>query len=196
MAQDSGLWKRGLLLFGVLALIALAVLIVVLWRPDRPTTDGPLKAEHVVAALPAPTAPVPGALPWAGYFYLASHLPSPEGWKIRYSAAIAMARGGSLKLPLPIMREMLNEDQQKRNYTILGKDGKYTINNGAAQELNINALKAFGEWHKKNKADKKFDPENADLEKVYHAIDQLTQSSNDLIRLEATKTLQELGRSG
>src|SRR5262245_31029999 len=147
MAQDSGLWKRGMLLFGLVALIALVVLIVLLRRPEAPPTEGPLKSQHVVAALPSPVAAGVGTLPWPGYFHLSSHLPSPEGWQIRYSAAISLARSGSKKLSLPILREMLNEDLQKRNYTVLGKDGKYTINTGAAHELNINALKAFGEWH-------------------------------------------------
>ena len=196
MAQDSGLWKRGVILFALLGLISSIVLLILFSGSENKPNSEALKADHVVAAMPAPVAPVPAGIPWGGYYVLSSELPSPDGWQIRYSAALALARRGSKKLPLHLMCEMLDEHRQQINYRKISPDGSAQYDQSAAQQVIVNSLRFFVEWHKKTKVDKKFDPENADLQKVFLAIHALAQSSNESIKLEANKALNELGQTG
>ncbi len=195
MAQDSGLWKRGVILFAFIALIALVVLLIIFRKPPSAETKIALKPTTVVASLPSPPSPSLATVPWASYFQLAEHFPSPKGWKIRYAANMALAKRGSKEMRLDLMREMLDEEQQRINFRVKLKSGRYNINEGAVLEILSNTMKAFVEWHKKNKEEKHFNPENAELQKVYRAIDQLAQHPNTALREQAEKAREELGRT-
>src|ERR1700736_1810414 len=88
-SDDSGLMRRGLLLLGLMTVLAVVVLYVALRRPDQE-----VRAEPPLAA----------------------GLPSAPGWEIRYNATVALARRGSPQLPLGVLCEMLDEDRQMRNF--------------------------------------------------------------------------------
>lgn len=79
---------------------------------------------------------------------------SPRGWDVRYNAALALARRGSPKIQDPIawesLTEMLNEEQQMRNFTVTRKDGRDAPDETAARMTVIAALKAIQEMHRRN----------------------------------------------
>src|SRR5947207_6491558 len=89
MAQESGMVQRGLLLLGLM-LILMTVIGFVLFRP-------------------VDTAP-------RGEARIAERKPSKDGWEVRYNAATALARRGSKELPCDVIADMLDEEQQLRNY--------------------------------------------------------------------------------
>jgi len=120
---------------------------------------------------------------------------SPNGFEIRYQAAVALARTGSdrVKDRLDVLAEMLDEDQQLRNFRTSIVDGREVAEKDArpdpvaARTAVESALKAIVELHRKR-------PE-MDLSSLMPAIDKLTQSGNPALRLEAEKTKLALAKS-
>jgi hypothetical protein len=110
--------------------------------------------------------------------------PSP-GWLVRYNATLTLARRGSTKLPLPIVAEMLDEDQQLRNFMFKTPEGVEVLDEQAARRTVFNALKALADWHKHKDTVQALGTNNTDLLRVYAAVDKLTQSSNSVLRQEA-----------
>src|SRR5271170_5306195 len=100
---NAALRQRGLLLFGLVAVIAAVVLLLLVRWPSQATGQAP--PEGVT--------------------------PSSPGWEIRYQATVTLARRGSAKVPLDTLCEMLNENQQLRNCVTL-QNGKEVSNEGAA----------------------------------------------------------------
>ena len=165
---DSGLMLRGLLLLGLMAVLAGIVLYVVLRRPHLET---PVEAAH--AAGPA----------------------SARGWEIRYNATAALARRGSPRVPLDVLREMLDEEQQMRNFRVTLKGGQEVADESAARSTVLSALKATVAWHTHADAVRAVGADNPQLQQVFLAIDKLTHSPNLVVRTEAEKTRQALKRT-
>jgi hypothetical protein len=184
MAQESGLAQRGLLLLGLM-LAVVAVVGFVLFRPkgNAPSEDGQLP-ELLALAVPNPGAGFPGDLNWGAVAFLGKNLPSSPGWLVRYNATQTLARRGSAQMPLDVLAEMLDEDQQLRNFRVRLADGKEVANESAARQTVFDALKAVGDWHK-HKAVVQAVGNNPDLQRVYAAIDKLTQNPNAVLRKEA-----------
>lgn len=109
---------------------------------------------------------------------------SPTGWEIRYNATLALARRGSDKVPLDELQEMLNEDQQLRNFTAQTQNGEPTADEQAARMTVIKALEATGALHQKQP--------KLDLRALNGAIDKLTHSANLTVREKAQATQKEL----
>jgi hypothetical protein len=113
---------------------------------------------------------------------------SGDGWEIRYTAAIALARRGSDKLNDPHVRdlflEMLDEQQQLRNAreTVNGRE---VTDLAKAHGTTFAALDALSEYHRRNKS--------ADLAPFKPAIDKITTSSNAWLANKAKTLQQELG---
>src|SRR5438093_523345 len=94
--MGSWLAKRGLILGGLVGILGLVVLVVWLRKPEQETAAEPP----------------------------ASVTPSGPGWEIRYQATLALARRGSLKIPLEQLAEMLDEDKQLKTCRVKRKDGQ------------------------------------------------------------------------
>jgi hypothetical protein len=113
---------------------------------------------------------------------------SPAGWEVRYNATVALARRGSDKMKDEAvwdnLVEMLDEDQQLRNFRHESKAGKEVSDSGAAHLTVITALQSVNELHKKR-------PE-MDLSGLNPAIEKLTQSKNLAVSTEAKRTQQLL----
>ncbi len=113
---------------------------------------------------------------------------SPAGFEIRYNAAVALARMGSdhAKERLDVLTEMLDEEQQLRNFRTTIVDGKEVQENQArpdpvaARTAVESALKAIVELHRKKPA--------LDLSSLMPAIEKLGASPNPALRLEAERT--------
>jgi hypothetical protein len=109
---------------------------------------------------------------------------SPAGWEVRYNATVALARRGSDKVKdegvWDNLTEMLDEDQQLRNFRRAEKDGKEVSEAGSAHLTVITALKAVNELHKKR-------PE-MDLSGLKPSIEKLIQSRNLAVSTEAKRT--------
>jgi hypothetical protein len=192
--QDAGLWQRGLLLFLFVAAIAGTALYVALYRPPAPPEEAnPYQAEALAPLLVSPQAVFPASVTWAAVQQFHECLPSSSGWEIRYNAALALARRGSDQVPLDVLREMLDEPKQMHNFRVQLQDGRNAPDETAARRTVLTALEAFVQWHKQMAGEKKFAAENADLQHVYDAVQQLTQSSNLVLRTEAEKARQTLG---
>src|SRR5208282_705557 len=118
MAQESGLAQRGLLLLGLMLAIV-AVVGFVLFRPKGtpPSEDGQ-RPELLVLAVPSPGAGFPVFINWGAVAILSKSLPSSPGWAVRYNATVTLARRGSAKTPFDVLSEMLDEDQQLRNFRV------------------------------------------------------------------------------
>jgi hypothetical protein len=203
--KDSGLWKRGILLLALVGVIATVALVVALRRPSSAVTENaPVCPEFLTPMLCVPaaagTAPFPAAYNWGVLQQVAQNSPSPKGWEIRYNATLALARKGSPNLPFDIAAEMLDEKQQMLNFSMCLKNGKMAVDEAAARRTVINALEAIVEWYKHPDRPKKFAGKNADEEKKYEAgfaqvtqaVEQLSESANNVLRTEAIKALQVL----
>ncbi len=163
---NAALRTRGLLLFGLIAVIAAVVLLVLLRLPSQAT----------------PQAPPEGVAP------------SAPGWEIRYQATVALARRGSDKVPLDTLREMLDERKQLRNCVTKLQSGEEVSNEAAARTNVISALKAIVEWNKTDGAARERKEQPEEVEKLYEAIDKLRESPNAPLRAEAEKAREVLGR--
>jgi hypothetical protein len=147
-----------------------------------------VRNEAVVPVFVAP-APFPATVDWRLLAHLGKQLPSAPGWEVRYNAAVTLARRGSPKTPWPVLHDMLDEDQQLRNYRVTLKNGQMISNQEDATRTVLNALAAIAEWHKKQDPDK-VAPVSADLQLVYQQVDRLAQSGNTLVRVHADRVRQ------
>ncbi|HLW64142.1 MAG TPA: hypothetical protein VKS79_02405 [Gemmataceae bacterium] len=111
--------------------------------------------------------------------------PSAPGWEIRYNATLALARRGSDEVKKneqvwENLNEMLDEQQQLRNFRIKNKDGSEVSDEPAARMTVISALQAIDELHQRRP--------DMDLTGLLPAVEKLTSSSNVAVRTEATRT--------
>lgn len=162
---NAALRKRGLLLFGLIAVIAAVVLLALARWPSQQTPQEP--PEGVT--------------------------PSPAGWEIRYQATVTLARRGSKQVPLATLREMLDEKQQLRNCVTKLQNGKVVSDEGAARRIIISALNAFVEWKQKVKDEGELGTLVASSG-IYEAIDKLRETPNLQLRTEVEKAREALGR--
>ena len=159
--DDSGFVRRGFLMLGGMTILVGIVLAILFWKPVAPPT------------------PIPADLPAE---------PSAPGWQVRYNAAIALARRGSAKTPWPILREMLDENQQLRNFTDPEAGAKKTEpDEAAARSTVLEALKAVAEWHRKQTGAIVVTPE---MKSVYAQVDRLAEKP--AYKDEAERTRQTL----
>src|SRR5688572_974266 len=124
MAEDSGLVKRGVGLLVVMTALVLLVLGVMFYRNPAPLPAAAARPELHAATLVRSDASFPAAVSWLGVYQLGDIMPSPVGWEIRYNAAQALARRRSEKVPWDTIREMLDEEQQLRNFRAILHDGR------------------------------------------------------------------------
>jgi hypothetical protein len=110
------------------------------------------------------------------------------GLRIRYNAAVALARRGSNKTPVDLLGEMLDESQQlDQNRLRFRKDGRETADEATAYDVVNTALEAVAELHRKNA--------NVNLTALDTAIDKLKDHSpNQAVRKEAERTRAALGK--
>jgi hypothetical protein len=113
--------------------------------------------------------------------YPATDDPKMQALGIRYQAAMALARRGSGKAPLPVLAEMLDEDQEKEAFHHRLKNGQTVPDPEVGYQTLVNTLKAVAELHRKNP------PLN--LGELRPAIEKLKQSGNAAVRAEAEATL-------
>jgi len=115
---------------------------------------------------------------------------SPPGWEVRYNAAAALARRGSDKALEPRVKEtlleMLDEQQQMRNFRKAAPNGKEASDAGGAQLTVITTLHALNELHRRR-------PE-LDLGAFADSVQTLADHSNLAVSTEAKKTQQLLAR--
>jgi hypothetical protein len=192
-SEETGLAKRGLLLLGFMVALAAVVLFILLKGPTTPTRTEQ-RLERPVVPLIQAAAPFPGSLPWATFVQLAEQAPSAPGWEIRYNAALALARRGSPHTPWHIVHEMLDIEQQRRNFRVELRSGKIVADEEAALRTVYNTLGAIADWHKKTTTDRMGQlPEG--LARVYEDVDRLTQSSYAELRVQADRVRQTFFRN-
>lgn len=118
--------------------------------------------------------------------------PSGPGWEVRYNAVLALAQRGSDQFLDPIVqdlvKEMLDEEQQLRNFRTRLKSGEEAGNPQAARMAVLGSLHAIGGYHGKKPA--------ADLSGLHPAIQKLTDSANPVLAKEARGLLEKLSKSG
>lgn len=116
---------------------------------------------------------------------------SPPGFEVRYNAVIALARRGSDKIKddhaWDTLKEMLDENQQLRNFKHELPNKQKVSDPGAAHLTIITALKAIDELHRRRP--------DMDLSGLKPAVDKLSHSNNLAISTEAKRTQQLLDRS-
>lgn len=190
--SDAGLWKRGMLLFLAMVAVAGVALFVALRRPSSQTTQTAVQPAAIAPLLTTPQAPFPANISWAALYQFADNLPSPPGWDIRYNATVALARHGSDKVPWNVLREMLDEKQQLINRQVRLANGMVVRDEVKARLTILDGLKAFAKWQEHDKTAKKIGQDNADLEKVYQAVERLTHSNDTLLRREAEKVQKQM----
>ena len=124
------------------------------------------------AAAPAPTGPAAG-----------------NGWEVRYDAVLALAHRGSDKFLDPVvqdlLKEMLDEEQQLRNFRTTMKGGPDTINPHAAHMAVLGAINSVADYHARKPG--------ADLSALKPAIEKLTKGPNPVVAKEARVLLEALG---
>src|ERR1700756_824782 len=99
---------------------------------------------------------------------------SPAGWEVRYNAALALARRGSPHVKDPevwdSILEMLDADQQLRNFRVKTEDGHETVDENGAYATVISGLQAAQDLHRKQP--------QMDLSGLKDSVDKLTRSPN------------------
>jgi hypothetical protein len=187
-AEGSKIVQRGLVLLMVMVGLAVAVLVVLLRRPGQP--EAPANKEPAkVFALVTPGSAFPGNIAWSAVYQVGASLPSAPGWEIRYTATRVLANRGSSRLPLDVLAEMLDEERQMRNFQARLVDGRLVADAGAAGQEVVIALKAVSEWHRHADAVQAVGAASPQLQKVYQAVQKLTQSTNNVVRTRAQETL-------
>jgi hypothetical protein len=112
---------------------------------------------------------------------------SEPGLRIRYNAALALARRGSDKVPLDLLAEMLDESRQKDVHRIVyHKDNREASDEPTAYETMQQALKTVQELHRRNSS--------VNLTVLSDAIKKIEkESGNPGVRNEAKRTREALG---
>ena len=186
--QDSGLVKRGFFLLALMVGLVAVVLVILFQRPGAATPHTLQRPELLAASLVRFDVTFPGSIGWSTIAQLGEAFPSAEGWRIRYNAATTLARRGSDQVPWPIFLEMLDEDRQMRNFRAQLQDGSAVPDEAAARLTVVTALKAIGQWHKKQaNGNKEKSPE---LAHVYAAVDKLASSPIMEVKMQAENTKQ------
>jgi len=113
---------------------------------------------------------------------------SVGGWEVRYQAVLSLARRGSPHVKDPglwdVLAEMLDEDQQLRNFRVQLRDGREVPDEFAARTTVIGALRAVQELHRRQPA--------MDLSDLKGPIEKLTHSPAAPVSTEAKQTLLAL----
>ncbi|MBM3995235.1 MAG: hypothetical protein FJ303_13940 [Planctomycetes bacterium] len=186
--EDQGILLRGFLLLGGIAVLVLIVLGLLFWRnAPQPVAASEPPERHIPSYVFILPGGFPGNVSWYSVYQLGETLPSASGWEVRYNAATALARRGSDKVPWVILREMLDEKQQMRNYRARNADGNDVYDEAAARANMLSALKAIAAWHEKRKTEKKTDVPS-DLRAIYPVVESLAASSYVEMKLQAEKT--------
>lgn len=186
--EDKGLVVRGLLLLALIGCIVAFVLTILFWRSQPPASVEQAPPEQYIplAVLPG-VGPFPANISWAVLPMLADSLPSAPGWEIRYNAAAALARRGSPATPWPLLREMLDEKQQRRNARTREKDDKMVYDESAARATMIAALRAIAAWHEKRRAEGAAAAPAELRDDVYPAVDELAEHAQGEVQAQAEK---------
>lgn len=171
--QDPGLARRGLILLVLVGGIVAVVLTILFKRPAQTLPTESKQPEPFIAGLATPGLAFPASLSWPALAKLGETLPSAPGWEVRYNAAASLGRIGSGKTPWPVLAEMLDEQQQMRNFRVKLDSGKVVPDEAAARLTVISALKAVKQWHEKQTAT--ITPA-AEMAAVYDAVERLVSS--------------------
>ena len=102
------------------------------------------------------------------------------GLEVRYNATVALARRGSAKVRLSMLKEMLDEETLRDNFRRKQKDGTEVPDEATATQTLIETLQAVAKLHEQNP--------RIDLSELRPLIDHLAQSSNAAVRTEAKNT--------
>jgi hypothetical protein len=113
---------------------------------------------------------------------------------VRYNAAHSLARRGSTNTPWSTIHEMLDQDQQRRNFSAKVSAGKIIADEESALRTVFTTLGVIADWHKKQvpAGDVSLPPE---LQLVYARVDRLAQSDITQIRVQADRTRQTFFRT-
>lgn len=107
------------------------------------------------------------------------------GLKVRYNAAVALARRGSDQVRLDLLQEMLDEEAQRENFRVKRQAGPDTPDEAPARAAVLGALQAVAELHQKRP--------QLDLAALRPAVERLAHSGAPAVRAEAERTLIVLG---
>jgi hypothetical protein len=196
MEHDSGLARRGIYLLALMAALAVAVLFVVFrQRNPSPVSAVAARPEPWVALLgSSPSGAFPTCLAWPALGQASEHLPSAPGFQVRYVATVALAVRGSPRVPLDVLGEMLDEQQQLKNFRFRLRDGRVVPDEETARHTVVSALKAYVAWQQHPDAVQSLAADDPRLRAVHAAIDRLAQSQNAGVRLEAEAARAKLRR--
>jgi hypothetical protein len=186
ISQDKGLVKRGLFLLGLMTLLVVFLFTVLFQRAAQTSPAATPRPELLTTSLVLSSTGFPAAVDWVDIFRISEAYPSAPGWKIRYNAAITLARRGSAHVPWSIIGEMLDEPRQLQNFREQLADGRSLPDEGAARMTMIAALRALADWHKKQ--EDKTKETSPDLAKVYMAVDKLAASPIMEVKGQAENT--------
>jgi hypothetical protein len=121
--------------------------------------------------------------------------PSSRGWQIRYNATLALLVKGSKHIPFKEVLEMLDENQQLRNFRVKQENGQEVADETGARKTILNALKAIADWAKKRGNDYGMDVKK--WQKVIAAVQNLAENSpNAVVKKEAMVTQEALAKKG
>jgi hypothetical protein len=109
-----------------------------------------------------------------------------RGMEIRYKATEGLARRGAAAIGkrLGVLAEMMDEEQQMRNFRIRYSGGSEITDDVAVASTLTSALRAVSELHRRR-------PE-VDISRLMPLVQKLRQSSNPFVRNEAERTTAAL----
>ncbi len=191
--EDKGLVIRGLVLLALISGLVVFVLALLFWRPQESAKAVALDAlpECYVSAVVGPALThFPAGISWGAMYAMKENLPSAPGFGIRYNAATTLARRGSASVPWHLIREMLDEKQQLRNYRVRQSDGVDAYDKTAARSNAISALKALTAWHEVKKTANTPSALPPELREIYALVDALAEKQDGEVKAQAEKAQQ------
>jgi hypothetical protein len=189
--EDTGIVQRGLMLLGVIGIIAATVLFILFRNRGVATVRTESRPELAIASVALPASGFPLSINWGVLHDVGDSLPSVPGWETRYTATRVLAHRGSPKLPVPVLCEMLDENRQMRNFRTQLPDGRDIPDQAAAYEEILIALKAVAEWRKNAPAGTS---NEVNIQPVVKCVVKLTNCSNNVVRTRAREVMLTLNQ--
>jgi hypothetical protein len=183
-AAGSDAVLRGMMLLALMIILVIGGYAIFYRRPPAVPPPAAVDPSQLVPLIVQPTAAFPASVSWGALCALADDLPSEPGWQTRYQATRNLAHLGSDSVRWDVYREMLDERRQFCNFRTKLDDGRIVVEEAAARQIILGALKDLAEWHTKHA---RVDPDTP-LKKVYEAVDRLAQSPIAEMKSQAEKT--------
>ena len=189
-AAGSEAVLHGMMLLALMVILVVGGYAIFFRRPTLPPPPAAPDPQFLVSLIVQPLAPFPGTFSWGTLCAWPMSCPASPAGRRGYQAARNLAYLGSNAVPWDVYRELLSEQRQFCNFRARLPDGRLVIEESAARQVILGALKDLAAWHTKHA---RIAPDQR-LLAVYSSVDLLAQSPIIELKSQAEKTQAVLFR--